>query len=169
MSSDAKHIASVFNFDESKLGDTLKSASKAYHSIFDNIPTEKKTVVEQMCHSFTEAAGAYSALFKFKGDMRTDTQRVCQVAGHATKYMIHFQNLRNLFKSDDGKIHETVDKTSEWLKSKGWFGLPMPCDENGIRVFKTSKGVFNDMQSYIDAYNRMMFQLCGITEQGRRR
>ena len=167
--SDAKQIGSMFCFNEADLGETMRNASKAYHDVFDKIPNEKRLVVEQMCHAFTESAAAYSSLFKFKGDMRTDSQRVCQVAGHAQQYMVHFQNLRDLFKSDDGKIHDTVDKTSEWLKSKGWFGLPMPCDENGIRVFKTSKGVFNDMGSYIDAYNRMMFQLCGITEQGRRR
>jgi len=162
-------IGSMFNFDESTLGKTMLDAAKLYREVFGNLPSEKKLVLEQIGRLFTESQQAYSSLFKFNGDMRTDTQRVCQVAGHSQQYMIHFQNVRELLKTDDSRIHDTVDKTSEWLKKKGWFGLPMPSDEKGVKVFKTSKGVYNDMKSYNEAYGRMMFQLCGITEQGRRR
>lgn len=165
---EAKPISSVFSFDENSLGETMGSAAKAYHAVFDALPNDKHLVVQQMCRMFTQAAAAYSALFKFKGDMRTDVQRVCQVAGHALQFMVHMQNLRELFKKDDDYIHKVVDKTSEWLKSKGWFGLPTPRDENGVVVYKTAYGVYNDMKSYIDTYKKAMYQLCMVEPKGRR-
>ena len=52
-----------------------------------------------------------------------------------------------------------MDKTSEWLVEKGWYGLPKPINENGVRIIKTAAGIHADMKSYYESYNRLMFRL----------
>lgn len=168
-----RQIGSVFTYDPSKLGLTMKKAHEAYVNVYSLIPEEKRLAFEQMDRAFAAASMAYQALFKFDGDLRTDCQRICEVGGYANLFLIHFSNLRQILEGGDEKVLDTMDKTSEWYKAKDWPGLPMPINETGVRVFKTAKGVYEDMKSFYSAYEKlnaeinMKYQMAGI-QRGRK-
>ena len=168
-----KQIGSVFTYDPSKLGPTMRAAHEAYTNVYSLIPVEKRLAFEQMDRAFAAASMAYQVLFKFDGDMRTDCQRICEVGGYANMFLIHFNNLRQILQGGDDKVLETMDKTSDWYKSKDWPGLPIPINENGVRVIKTAKGVHNDMKQFYSAYEKlcaeinMKYQMAGI-QRGRK-
>lgn len=154
-----KHIGQMFSFKREDLGPTMRSAYDAYHRVFDKIPEDKMLVIRQMLMAFVAASEAYQSLFKYSGDMRTDTQRICEVAGGASRWLIHMANIRQIAKGGNDVVLPMMDKTSEWLIERGWYGLPKPINENGIRIIKTAAGINDDMVSYYDAYNKLMFRL----------
>ena len=154
-----KHIGQMFSFKREDLGPTMRSAYDAYHRVFDKIPEDKMLVIRQMLMAFVAASEAYQSLFKYSGDMRTDTQRICEVAGGASRWLIHIANIRQIAKGGNDVVLPMMDKTSEWLIERGWYGLPKPINENGIRIIKTAAGINDDMVSYYDAYNKLMFRI----------
>ena len=168
-----KQIGDAFSYDPAKLGPTMLAAHEAYVGVYSVIPKDKKLAFEQIDRAFAAASMAYQVLFKFDGDMRTDCQRICEVGGYANMFLIHFDNLRQILQGGDDKVLETMDKTSDWYKSKDWPGLPIPINENGVRVIKTAKGVHNDMKQFYSAYERlcaeinMKYQMAG-SGRGRR-
>ena len=110
-----------------------------------------------MCQFFYNAANAY-ATFYAKWDM-DDKARIFGVGGSAYLVMIHYENIKTLLgKSDDKEVCMAIDKTSEWLIAKGWYGLPTPYDNEGVKHFKTAFGVVTDMRQFNEVMQRYVEQ-----------
>lgn len=152
-----------------ELGETLDASAKAYDAVFGSLTEDKRIVIDQILRAFTCAQGAYSAIFKYRNDTRTDKQRICEVAGHAIQYFVHVANLRRIYQCGDERVLEIMDSTSAWLKGKGWYGLPVPSGEDGVKIAKNAKGVYDDMKQYVNAYGILMSECRMLEVQGARR
>ena len=139
--------------DFGKMGKTMTEAAQKYNAVFGNIAPDKRLVIEQMCQFFYNAANAY-ATFYAKWDM-DDKARIFGVGGSAYLVMIHYENIKKLLgKSDEKEVCTAIDKTSEWLIAKGWYGLPTPYDNEGVKHFKTAFGVVTDMRQFNEIMQR---------------
>lgn len=132
------------------LGPTLKEAYDKWESIFGKLPKDKLLVFEQMSSFFTNCSNAYSAFFS-NAEMDSKERIFC-VGAAADLAVTHYNNIKYLLEvSDDQKACEAIDKTSRWLQDHGWFGLPVPYDRDGNKVYKTAWGCISDMRQFNDA------------------
>ena len=140
-------------FDDSDMGEMAKEKLKAYNAIFSGLDPHKSLILNQMCSLFETASVAYKSIAGI-GKYYSEVGGVCEAGACAEQYMKHFEILKELYGNCSTNDLETrIDKTSEYLKNRGWYGIPSQIDKDGVTHIKTAHGMHSDMESFIKAYN----------------
>lgn len=144
--SEAKAIGSAIRIPAPEnMSEDMKNAFVVYHKIFDNMPEKKKNIITQMfgAWSYTQfAMNAYEAITR---QDYTDSQRIYQVGNWADMSLARLNNVMILLERNLKDTLTTIDETGAWLEAQGWYGLPSPVDQNGVRRKKTAHDIYSDM------------------------
>ena len=155
---------SIFDFDEDKLGEYGKASARAYHAIYDGLSEEKTFCIDQMCNMFKTANAAYHAISGI-GKYYNAVSGMCEAGANASQFEIHMNILLEKYGCTVDELDKKIDATSEWLKERGWFGIPEPYDKDGHKHIKTAYAMRADMEKYIKTYTDMLAAIRQANEE----
>lgn len=122
-----------------------EAVSRAYHAVFDNLDPDKRARLEIMQGFYRSARSAYTEIrICGNGD---PARLIYAVGGYARNALHNFDRISELYATDESGTVQLLQKTSDWLESKGWPGLPY-VERNGAEVPKSAAEVRADMLRY---------------------
>ena len=139
-------------FSDPEMSELMRKAAEAHRRIFSNLAPDKVEAVRLMMTAFTWARNAYCMATGVGYVANTET-----AGDMAYCYCMTFAAIRWQLGASmsDAEVLGKMQRTSEWLKEKGWSGIPEVTFDGNRVVFKTAVQMHDDMLYYRRETNRI--------------
>lgn len=151
----------ALDFSGSKFfeSEEFKDAYRRYHAVFDEMPQDKREVIELMRSCWATAWNAYNSAMGYNGE-DTDDKKIMRCGTFADAFLMRFEAIQRLLGNESvDSVLKKMNSTSKWLIERGLFGLPTPVDRDNIVHHKTADGMYEDMKRYSQTRKQLIQRL----------